>query len=278
MVNLDQRNLLMTGVRSQKSDQLSLSPTGLPRWNTRFFNKFSRPAITISLITLTIITATALQARVFTRWKGNSDIVGNLTRLGGSVAYNADITINGGDGHLSVIGFNDPLNNTASDICRILNIPTDSSSTPDRLDANTFLYILKGQTKTLRLILLKLPQKDRLLAITIEQTNDEFEKSSHPPSQHQLKEIPAYPGSSPEFYAKNSETKLAIAVSSTTAPAEAINSFYHVTLKSDGWKPYLSDAHGSIPKMTIYQRNTEICCILATSSQKLIILRKQLNN
>ena len=272
----------MTEVRSQTGPQTGTAPIakqeGLPLkavGSPKPSPHHPRLAI-ITLLTI-LITATAVHARVFTRRKGSSDIVGNLTRLGGSVAYNADVTINGGSGHLSVIGFNDPLNNTASDICRILNIPTNSSSTPDRLDANTFLYILKGQTKTLRLILLKLPKKQSLLAIAIEQTNAEFEKSSTP-SQHQLKQIPAYPGSSPEFYAKNSETKLAIAVSSTSAPAEAINSFYHVTLKSDGWKPYLSDTHGSIPKMTIYQRNAEICCILAASSQKLIILHKQLNN
>jgi hypothetical protein len=235
------------------------------------------PRLTIITLLAILLTATIVHARVFTLRKGRNDTVGTLARLGGRVAYNADITINGGSGHLSVIGFKDPLNNTIPNICRTLNIPTDSSNIPDQIDPNTFLYILKSQTKTLRLILINLPEKQSLLAIAIEQTNTEYEKSSHPPNQHQLKAIPAYPDSSPEFYAENNETKLAIAVSSTSAPAEAISSFYHITLKSDGWKPYLSDANGSISKMTIYQRNSEICCILATSSQKLILLHKQLN-
>jgi len=270
----------MTGFRRLESDQLALSPTGLPRWNTRFFKKTAAPAIPILLLVLAVIlSATTLQARVFTRRKGGSDVNGTLTGLGGKTAYNADIKINGGRAKLSVIGFNDPLGTTISDICRILNIPTDKKAVQSR-EPTTSIYILKGSENTLRMILLKIPEKQNLLAITISQSNSDYKKSTAKPTHHQIKAIPAYPESTPEFYASNSDTKLAIELSSTSAPAEAVNSFYHQILKSDGWTPFLSDAAGSIPAMTIYQRNAEISCILATptpSATKILLLHKQLS-
>jgi len=131
----------------------------------------------------------------------------------------------------------------------------------------------------MRLVLLKLPQARRLIAIAIEQPTSEFKKSQAPPSKHQLKAIPTYPNSTPTFYAESSQTKLSISISSSIDNIEAIHNFYHNMLQSDGWKPYLSNAHGSIPQMTIYQRNNELCYILATPSKtcnSITLLHKQL--
>jgi hypothetical protein len=226
-----------------------------------------------------IIIVTTVQARVFTRWKGNADVTGTLTSLGGKSAYTADIKINGGKGKLSVIGFNNTLDSTISDICRSLDIPTDKKAVQSRTPT-TSIYILKGPDTTLRLILIKIPEKQNLLAITIKQSNSDYEKSTAAPTAHQISAIPFYPDSTPKFYAENKETKLAIELSSTSAPAEAVNSFYHQILKSEGWTPFLSDAAGSIPAMTIYQRNAEISCILATptpTETKILLLHKQLS-
>ena len=229
---------------------------------------------------LIIITATTIQARVFTRWKGSSDIRGTLTGLGGKIAYNADIKINGGKAKLTVIGFTDTLGRTISDICRSLNIPPDKKAIRSHTPA-TSIYIIKRAQSTLRLILLKIPNKQNLLAITITQSNTDYAKSTTAPARHQITAIPVYPDSTPEFYAENKDTKLAIELSSTAAPAEAVNNFYYQTLKSAGWTPFLSDAAGSIPAMTIYQRNAEISCIQATPTEtetKILLLHKQLSN
>lgn len=235
-----------------------------------------------AFIALFALTAT-LHARVFTRWGDNSDAIGNLTRLGGKIAYTTNIKINNGLGKLTVIGFNDALNTTAPQIRHILNIPDSPliNHQPSTINfpATTSLHILHGTT-TLRLILLQLPQTASLLAIAIEQPNAEFQKSQNTPASHQLKTIPPYPGSTPTFYAESSKTKLRIALSSSTDNIESIYAFYHSTLQAQGWQPYLSDTIGSIPQMTIYQRNSELCYILATPSescQSITLLYKQLS-
>ncbi len=268
-----------SGVGGQRLAQQSLSPTGLPRWSIRFLKRRSSAIPAFLLILILIISATTVRARVFTRWKGSSNVTATLTRFGGKSAYSADIKINGGKAKLSVIGFNDSLGNTVSDFCRILNIPADKNATQN-LTPTTTIYILKGSQNTLRLILLKIPEKQKLLAITIEQSNSDYEKSTAKPTRHQIKSIAEFPDSTPEFYAANRETKLAIELSSTSAPAEAVYGFYHQTLKSDGWFPFLSDDAGSIPTMTIYQRNAEIACVLATptpNETKILLLHKQLS-
>ena len=252
-----------------------------------------KPA-TIMTIAILLSIAASTHARVFTRWGGNNDAIGNLTRLGGKIAYTTNVKINDGQGKLTVIGFDDSINTTESQILRILNIPYSPlinhfTRSNAKLWAgqpliinrppSTSLHIIHGKTTTLRLILLKLPQARRLLAITIEQPNIEFKKSQSPPSKHQLKTIPTYPGSTPTFYAESSQTKLSISIISSSDNTEAIHNFYHSMLQSNGWQPYLSNSQGSIPQMTIYQRNNELCYILATPSKtcnSIILLHKQL--
>ena len=231
------------------------------------------------------ITTATIHARVFTRWGGNSDTIGNLTRLGGKVAYTTDVKINNGQGKLTVIGFDDTFDNITPKIHHILNIspstPINHQPSTINISPSTSLHILQGKITTTRLILLQLPQNNRLLAIAIEQPTSEFKKSQTEPTKHQLNNITQYPGSTPTFYAETSQTKLRIAVSSSQDSIESIHNFYHSQLKSTGWQPYLSDNFGSIPQMTIYQRNTELCYILATPSktcQSITLIHKQLTN
>ncbi len=291
---MDQRNLLTMKYQTSTTTQPSATtncragtvPYSAPSRQYPPHNaKFSvqRSAFIVLLAVLATI-ATTTHARVYTRWGGTSDAIGNLTRLGGKVAYTSDIKINNGEGKLTVIGFDDPLNNTAPKIRHILNIPTHHpplSTVHSPLSSpTTSIHILRGKTTTLRLVLLQLPQASRLLAIAIEQPNTEYNKSQKSPTKHQLTQIPAYPGSTPTFYAESSQTKLRIAMSSSSENIEAIHSFYHSRLQADGWQPYLSDSLGSIPQMTIYQRGSELCYILATPSkscQTISLLYKQLS-
>ena len=224
---------------------------------------------------------TSAQAKVFIRWKGNADIVGNLSRLGGTIAYNSKVEINGAEGKISVIDFNDKLDNTTSEIKRILNI-TNQDKTPNESQPTTSVYILHGKSRTTRLILIRFPLRHKLTAISIEQSNAEYKKSTSPISKHRLKAIQPFPGSTPLFSAKDKKTKLQIEVSSAATTDTAVAGFYADNLKAAGWHPYLADKHGSISKLAIYQRGQELCYILATpnanrTEQTIAIIYKKLN-
>ncbi len=230
------------------------------------------------IVCVATITVTAVQGRVFLRWKGRSDVIGNLQRLGGSVAYETNVRINGGDGTLTVISFDDALDTVTPHIRSILSIPEGADGS-----ANSSLHLLKGDTTTMRLLLLRLEQAGRTLAIAIEQSNADFAASQTSTHQHQLKALPPYPGSTPLLYAEDSDTKLRVAVSETLAHPDSIRQFYDHELKAKGWTPSLTDAEGVGLALPLYIRRSELCCIgitptQTTSAQRITLLHKELGN
>ena len=235
-----------------------------------------RTLLVMALIVVSV--ASVVHGRVFSRWKGRSDVVGNLTRLGGTVAYESEIRLNGGEGRLTVLGFDDALDTINSQIRRILALPAANPG-----EGSSSLHILKGDTTTHRLVLLRFEQTGRALAIAIEQTHAEFLKSTKPPQTHLIKAIPPYPGSTPTFFAKDMNTKLCIAASTTTAATPAVLKFYERELNAKGWTASLTDSRGCATAMPIYHRRSEICLLLVTagstpSTQQITLLHKELGN
>ena len=227
---------------------------------------------------LAVFTVTAVQGRVFLRWQGRSDVIGSLERLGGGVAYETTVRINGGDGKLTVVSFDDALDDIAPRIRRILSIPA-----PEADDTNGSLHLLQGESTTIRLLLLRIEDAGRTLAIAIEQSNAEYAASETDLHSHELKALPPYPGSKPLFFAEDADTKLRVAVSETLAHADSVRHFYDRELKSKGWIPSLPDSSNARRPMPLYIRKSELCCIAVTATQKsslqrITLLHKELGN
>jgi hypothetical protein len=234
---------------------------------------------TLSLTALFVVLAvTAVQGRVFLRWDGRSDVIGSLTRLGGSLAYETQVRINGGDGKLTVVSFDDALDDIAPRIRRILSIPT-----PEADDTNGSLHLLRGESTTIRLLMLRIEDAGRTLAIAIEQSNAEYAASETELHSHELKALPPYPGSKPLFFAEDADTKLRVAVSETLAHADSVQLFYDRELRSKGWIPSLPDSSDAQRPMPLYIRKSELCCIAVTPTQtsalqRITLLHKELGN
>ena len=227
---------------------------------------------------LAFVAVTAVQARVFLRWEGRSDVVGNLKRLGGRVSYETQIRINGGDGRLTVVSFDDALDTAAPRIRQTLSLPNSANG-----NANGALHILREKAVTIRLLLLRMEEAGRTLAIAIEQSNADFEASQAAPSRHQMKALPPYPGSQPIFFAEDSDTRLRVAVSETIAQAETVHSFYDQELRAKGWIPSMPNAPGIDLPLPLYVRRSELCCVAVTptqsaSLQRITLLHKELGN
>ena len=218
-------------------------------------------------ILLIILTTTAISpAKVFISWPGRSDIEGTLSRLGGSRAYRAPVTINGGRADLSVFGFDNDPNTTVSAIRRILNLKQTSSATA-AFGPSTEVYTVADGKIVSRLVLIRMPRKNRLLAIVIRQSEADYKKSLQPPAGTEIEGIPQFPGSTPHFFMENRETGLQLAISKTSAPADAVAGFYGSALSAAGWQPYLAEkGRGSIPRLAVYQRADHICFVVASAS------------
>jgi len=224
------------------------------------------------------LAATVGHGRVFIRWQGRSDVVGNLRRLGGRLAYETTIRINGGDGQLSVLSFDDALDTATDQIHRILSLPKRAGGS-----GGSSLHLIQGDTTTTRLLLLRMEEAGNTLAIIIEQSNADFAASETPTSEHQLKAIPPYPGSSPVFFAEDADTKLRVAVSETLAHGDSVRQFYDRELKARGWMPALKGAENGNLGLPLYIRRSQLCCLSISparnsTAQRVTVLHKELGN
>ncbi|MBT3193420.1 MAG: hypothetical protein HN341_12790 [Verrucomicrobia bacterium] len=238
----------------------------------------NRSRITLLVALIVIAVGYSSYGRVFSRWTGRSNIVANLTRLGGTVAYESEIELNGGSGRLTVLGFDDALDTVGSQIRRILDLPGEAP-----LGSGSSLHIIKGDSTTHRLVLLRFDEGGRTLAIDIEQANADFLASQNPPGKHRIKAVPSFPGSTPMFFAEDVNTKLRIAVNTSAAPTDSIRKFYDQELRARGWTASLSDDQGTATEMPLYHRRSELLCLLVVPSQagqtqQITLLHKELGN
>jgi hypothetical protein len=232
--------------------------------------------IGFSVITLLLL-ASAGYGRVFLRSPGRSDVTANLERLGGAVAYSSTIRINGGDGRLTILSFDDSVADSLASVRRVLDLPADRGS------EHSSLHIIRGDNATVRLLLLRLKAHARILAICIEQPNAEFEASEEVPREHTLRDIAPFPGSQPSFYAEDVNTGVQLGVSETPAPASAVLAFYGQELRTKGWEATLSDNRGAVGGVPFYVRHGEVCCLHVSDAEtrdrrRITVLHKKLGN
>ncbi len=226
---------------------------------------------------LLMLTALHGHARVFQRWDSRDNVAENLQKLGGKVAYTSSVKINGGEGKLTVLSIDDANAQTLAKIQTIF----DLSGTPS--PGSTAIYTIHSEHNVVRLVIINLPEAERLLAITIEQSKNAFNSSKQRPIKHLMKSIPPYPGSTPTFFAEDSNTEMQLAVSETTAVREAVWEFYRGKLEADGWTQTLSSEFGHAGTMPFYIRHGEIFCLFVSEGdkpgqQRIAMLHKKLGN
>ncbi len=225
---------------------------------------------------ITLLAAAVVQARVFSRRPAAAGTVSAaLQTLGGMTVYTAPLRINGTEATLRVTGFDDPLNTLAGEIRTALGLPLAVEARSDTLHT-----VYSGDTVT-RLLLLRPAPDGPMLAITLEQSLGAWRESHRAPLRHTLNALPAYPGSTPGFYAENRDTGLRLATLTTPAAAEQIIAFYLSRLASDGWQPaFPSPDPGSAH---IFLRAGALCFVVITpipdsTGQHITLLHKSMES
>ena len=211
---------------------------------------------TILLIVLLAFSATS-HARVFQRTGSSGDILTALRSSGGQVAYKSDVTINGGKGQLTVIGFTDAF----PEILRILRRATGI----DELDVESGHHlhaIVKTGKGVVRLLAFRLAENLQTIVVAVEQSRAEFKASERAPDRNMLKSIPSYPNSTPRFYMKDAGRKISVAVSDTKAGVDAVEAHLLANLTKSGWEPALPPTKGkkSGTSFTIFMKGLDVCC------------------
>jgi hypothetical protein len=199
--------------------------------------------------------ATFCRADVFIRYKSSGESSRALTATGGSLAYEARVSLNGSRGQLSVFSFSMDMKEVWKKLLKLFPALRIMQA-----GDNMTIAILDSDSVVLRLLLLHLPDSDNSIVIKLEQTKDEYKASLKPPVKHPLTDIPVFPDSTPAIFIHNHDTNMRIASSHTKSPAEAVNAFYEAQLAQSGWKR-LWDGQTSLHG---YVKGDESCFLLVS--------------
>ena len=204
------------------------------------------------------------QARVSLRWGSASDSTRALEGAGGSLAYESTITLNGGKGDLTIVGFEKKIGSVISSLSTLFNIHESVApgSTMAFLTAHADGYVL-------RLIVIQLGHGEQTLVFTIRQTEADYLASTRPPEIHMLKDMPAFPGSDPLFYAVDDKSQAGVELSTTSSDTDAVHTFFAAQLAASGWVSSIPApaTAGTQPAMKVYMRDAEVCCVMVDPSE-----------
>lgn len=204
----------------------------------------------------------AASGKVFLRWGSGSKPTRFIEASGGEHAYSANVSLNGGSGKMAVYSFHDDIIDVVNKFKKSVKFDkwawnmgsmAKGTSSSGGKSYNYIITSFKGSSQT--------------LVFLVEQTAIEAERSSSPPKEHMLKNIPSYPASTPEFFMKNKDTAAEISVASTTDPAHDVYSFYHLSLRAQGWISALPEKDLSkTQSLRFYIKGSSMCCLMANSS------------
>ncbi len=215
---------------------------------------------TYRLLIVLLIAASAVvcYGKVFRRIGGYRGAM-PAGRLKTSTAYRSDIQINDGQATLQVLGWNDNLD-TVVPILRETWF-SDKDAQLVRNAAGAFGVVCVDDT-IMRLLVSEIDGS--CIALRIEQSTDEFDRSSRAPARHRLT---SYPNSTPVFFMKNEDTRTAIELSNAYCDPDAAYDALDSSMTEEGWlSPF--PLQGAIQRrMNVYLRNKELCLVFAGGSQ-----------
>jgi len=211
---------------------------------------------TLATVLLLVTAGLVCHARVFWRRPGRSHARRTIETLGGRLAYQADVTVNGGDGQLAVFYFDETIDRVVPGLASAFDLPRARPNARSMWRA-TF----PAKDTTIALLVIDLPESDRVIVFAFEQ------KDAGPATTPEnTPMLPAYPAAEPLFSSRDHRAGMSLGVSRTGAPPSAVHEFYASQLAADGWLvaiPARTRAAAGRRSIDIYLRGDEICCVQA---------------
>ncbi|MCK5850649.1 MAG: hypothetical protein KAH23_07005, partial [Kiritimatiellae bacterium] len=221
----------------------------------------------LTLLLMLLLCGTAVSyARVFMRKSSASNSNLSMKALHGKSIYEAPVTINGGQGNLTIFSFDRNMKIVLTDMKKTFDIQN-----MDATEGTLATATVKEGNTALRFVAIRPSRGEQNLVFKLEQSSADAALTKNAPRQHLLKRIPHYPDSTPVFYMKDDNTYASISVSTTDSPPEVVSEYFASRLTSSGWlQPLNLESEQSIPinshGMQVYIKNKQICCIAASTT------------
>lgn len=221
----------------------------------------------LAALTLLVLGVASLAiARVYQRSPAVSSVDGLAHTLGAYRAYDSEVRINEGAGHVTVLSARGGLDHVVRQIRRSLRLDVDSL----RIGDMSARARLERGGHVIRIMILQ-PRIDvDCLVIILDQSRSDFMASSSAPRAHMLKQVPSYAGSRPTLYMKDQRTSLSLESSVTPAEPTTVHDSLRAALESDGWRPAIQGTESEIHTagLQIYHRGIDICAVFVQRDRR----------
>lgn len=220
----------------------------------------AKKTLVVAAAAVLLAGAIVCHGRVFARWSTTSHSTEAIERTGGRVSYDAAMTLNGGNGQLTVFGFDKPIAATVRELARLFHIENFT------YDGGTMAAATVTQDdRILKLIAVTLDNENKTTLFKFEQSVSEAKASGEHPARHFMDIVPPYPGSEPVFYARDNNTGMGMELSSAQGEPATIKSFYNSSLAGSGWKSVVPGGSAS-SDLAVFVKGAEVCCVFVSSA------------
>jgi hypothetical protein len=210
-------------------------------------------------LTLVLACAIVCHGRVFLRWNAASQAAQTIEKLGGKLAYEATMTVNGGRGRVMVFGFERAMDQATRDISAAFGMEKF------RGESGTMaMGSVNSADNVIKLIAFSPGSELRTLVFMFEQSSSDAKASGDVPQRHYMEVVGPYPGSDPVFYAKNDDTGMSMEISTTAGGAGEARAFFDSSLAGAGWSSPMPAQKGGL---AVFTRGSEVCCVLVSADE-----------
>lgn len=228
-----------------------------------------------ALCVLCVLCIPSAHARVFQRLGGARKITAVLQQIGGRTAYKSDITLNGGDARLTIVG----MPGAIKDVARSLQ-----GSLGKNAFANTSGGLLRTKIKeksgTTRILLIHLPSHAQTLAFLVEQSTSEAERTDRGEVSADIPGVALFPDSVPHFSAQDKRANVTFNVLQTSASLDTVQAWHESELSRSGWALMAPPTAHATGGMQVFSRGRDMCCVtvntvLGTKENTITLLHKK---
>lgn len=229
-----------------------------------------RPHVLLTSLCAMALTVTAHTAfaRIYLGWGAAKSTTDALTAAGGTLAYEAEIRINSGAGHLYVFGFDGSLSEHLATLQRQFDA---EALAPGKTGSSELRMVtLKRDEHVLRLVLVNLRDQDKSVVFAMEQSHDAFAQSGTAPGLVALQDVGPLPQADPVFYARDERVGMALVVLESNMSPIAMHELFSRDLQARGWTsalPELGAKSDSPERFGVYLKDQNTCVALSARDQ-----------
>ncbi|MBU4200859.1 MAG: hypothetical protein KKG09_02190 [Verrucomicrobia bacterium] len=219
--------------------------------------------------------------KVFWQWRSGTGSAIFDTTPGWQRIYQSNIRINGGRGHLKIMGCEDAIPSVMAKLRTAFTAAHPGALF--RHNTSGGWSLIRTADAVIRTLVLNLGTSTPTMVFVLTQSHADYEQSLKPPPTHLLNAAPFYPGSITQSFMEDEEAAAQLEISSAPARPESVWSFLESAFDQNGY--HRMQAAGKRDQadsgIAVFQKGPSLCYVLVqaaphSNESTITVLHKQL--